>query len=74
MERLGMFLPDNADKMRQILLHMFTWRRNPVLHHGDMRLKNIIVDQHGSIAGGARLGTAPRAFRLCGTYRLRCTI
>ena len=32
-----------------ILLHMFTWRRNPVLHHGDMRLKNIIVDQHGSI-------------------------
>ena len=37
-------------KRCQILLHMFTWRRNPVLHHGDMRLKNIIVDQHGSIA------------------------
>ena len=50
LERLGMFLPDNADKMRQILAHMSTWRRNPVLHHGDMRLKNVIVDQHGQIA------------------------
>ncbi|HZA95271.1 MAG TPA: phosphotransferase, partial [Burkholderiaceae bacterium] len=49
LERLGMFLPDNADKMRQILAHMSAWRRNPVLHHGDMRLKNIIVDQDGRI-------------------------
>ena len=49
LERLGMFLPDNADKMRQILAHMSAWRRNPVLHHGDMRLKNVIVDQDGEI-------------------------
>jgi len=49
LERLGMFLPDNADKMRQILAHMSTWRRNPVLHHGDMRLKNVIVDQDGQV-------------------------
>ena len=50
LERLGMFLPDNADQLRQILRHMSTWRRNPVLHHGDMRLKNVIVDQHGTVA------------------------
>lgn len=50
LERLGMFLPDNADKMRQILAHMSNWRRNPVLHHGDMRLKNVIVDEDGQIA------------------------
>jgi aminoglycoside phosphotransferase (APT) family kinase protein len=50
LERLGMFLSDNADKMRQILAHMSTWRRNPVLHHGDMRLKNVIVDRGGKIA------------------------
>ena len=49
LERLGMFFPDNADRMRQILGHMSAWRRNPVLHHGDMRLKNIIVDPHGKI-------------------------
>jgi len=50
LEQLGMFLPDNANKMRQILAHMSTWRRNPVLHHGDMRLKNIIVDHEGQVA------------------------
>jgi aminoglycoside phosphotransferase (APT) family kinase protein len=49
LERLGMFLPDNADRMRQILAHMSAWRRNPVLHHGDMRLKNVIVDHDGRI-------------------------
>lgn len=49
LEQMGMFLPDSAEKMRQILAHMSTWRRNPVLHHGDMRLKNIIVDQYGKI-------------------------
>jgi aminoglycoside phosphotransferase (APT) family kinase protein len=49
LERLGMLLPDNADRMRQILVHMSAWRRNPVLHHGDMRLKNIIVDRDGRI-------------------------
>ena len=49
LERLGMFLPDNANKMREILAHMSTWRRNPVLHHGDIRLKNVIVDPDGQI-------------------------
>ncbi|HKO67661.1 MAG TPA: aminoglycoside phosphotransferase family protein [Burkholderiaceae bacterium] len=49
LERLEMLLPDNASKMRQILAHMSTWRRNPVLHHGDMRLKNIIVDAYGKV-------------------------
>lgn len=49
LERLGMFLPDNANKMREILAHMSTWRRNPVLHHGDLRLKNVIVDPDGRI-------------------------
>ena len=44
-----MFLPDNAKKMRQILAHMSSWRRNPVLHHGDMRLKNVIVDPQGEV-------------------------
>lgn len=50
LERLEMFLPDNAEKMRKTLAHMSSWRRNPVLHHGDMRLKNIIVDHEGKIA------------------------
>ena len=49
LERLGMFLPDNANKMRDILAHMSTWRRNPVLHHGDIRLKNVIVDADGKV-------------------------
>lgn len=49
LERLQMVLPDSANKMRQILAHMCAWRRNPVLHHGDMRLKNIIVNPHGKI-------------------------
>lgn len=43
------FLPDNAEKMRRTLQHMCTWRRNPVLHHGDMRLKNVIVGTDGKI-------------------------
>lgn len=50
LERLQMFLPDNAEKMRRTLSLMSTWRRNPVLHHGDMRLKNVIVDHDGQIA------------------------
>ena len=49
LERMQMFLPDNADKMRRTLALMSTWRRNPVLHHGDMRLKNVIVDQQDQI-------------------------
>lgn len=49
MERLGMFLPDNAEKLQRTLAHMATWRRNPVLHHGDMRLKNVLVDDEGKI-------------------------
>lgn len=50
LEKLGMFLPDNAEKMRRTLAHMSGWRRNPVLHHGDMRLKNVIVDDAGKIS------------------------
>lgn len=50
LEKLGMFLPDNAEKMRRTLAHMGGWRRNPVLHHGDMRLKNVIVDEAGKIS------------------------
>jgi len=50
LERLGMFLPDNAAEMRRTLAYMCTRRRNPVLHHGDMRLKNVIVDHDGKIA------------------------
>jgi aminoglycoside phosphotransferase (APT) family kinase protein len=51
LQRLGMFLPDNADRMRQVLAHMSGWRRNPVLHHGDMRLKNVIVAPQGKVIG-----------------------
>jgi len=49
LEQLGMLLPDNAKKMRRTLSHMCTWRRNPVLHHGDMRLKNVIVNHAAKI-------------------------
>lgn len=49
LEALGMFLPDNADRMRRTLAHVCSWRRSPVLHHGDMRLKNVIVDHAGAI-------------------------
>ncbi len=49
LERLGMLLPDNAEKMRRTLAYVCTWRRNPVLHHGDMRLKNLIVDHAGKV-------------------------
>ena len=49
LERLGMFLPDNADRMRRTLEHMCSWRRTSVLHHGDVRLKNVILDHDGKI-------------------------
>jgi len=49
LERLGMLLPVNAETMRRTLAYMCTWRHNPVLHHGDMRLKNVIVDHEGKI-------------------------
>jgi aminoglycoside phosphotransferase (APT) family kinase protein len=51
LERREMLLPENAHKLRRTLALMSTWRRNPVLHHGDMRLKNVIVDAESLIVG-----------------------
>jgi hygromycin-B 4-O-kinase len=37
-------------KLRQRVAEMRRWRKPPVLHHGDLRLKNVIVDAKGGIA------------------------
>jgi len=74
LERLGMLLPVNAERMRRTLAYMCTWRRNPVLHHGDMRLKNVIVDHEGKIVAALDWETARRASPHYGICRSRCTI
>jgi hygromycin-B 4-O-kinase len=51
LEALLVLPKENAATLRRTLAHMSGWRRNPVLHHGDMRLKNVIVDRTGSITG-----------------------
>jgi hygromycin-B 4-O-kinase len=34
------------DDLRAALLEMRGWRKRAVLHHGDLRLKNVLVDAH----------------------------
>ena len=61
--RIGMLLRHRmidarqASRLRRRAAEMARWRKPPVLHHGDLRLKNAIVDRRlGSPARGPRLG------------------
>ena len=46
-----------ASRLRRRAAEMARWRKPPVLHHGDLRLKNAIVDpDSGQLARGSRLG------------------
>src|SRR5262249_27539917 len=36
-------------KIGEALREMEGWKKKPVLHHGDMRLKNVLVDKGGEI-------------------------
>lgn len=50
LDRLGM-LPTGALKaLRATLRDVARWEPEPVLHHGDLRLKNAVVDREGAVA------------------------
>jgi hygromycin-B 4-O-kinase len=38
---------DALEELRESVQAMRRWRRTPVLHHGDLRLKNVIADEEG---------------------------
>ena len=38
-----------AGKLMQQLKMMRQWKQKPCLHHGDLRLKNVMADQKGRI-------------------------
>ena len=44
LQRHSMLTADGAKEARSVLEEMRGWRRTPVLHHGDLRLKNVLVD------------------------------
>ena len=41
---------DQLKRLRTIVREMERWKPSPVLNHGDMRLKNVVVDGAGAIA------------------------
>lgn len=49
LERLHVLTSAAAAELRRVLGHMMGWRRNAVLHHGDVRLKNVMIDANARI-------------------------
>jgi hygromycin-B 4-O-kinase len=47
LRRQGVLPADAFDELRESVSAMRRWRRTPVLHHGDLRLKNVIADEEG---------------------------
>ena len=48
---LGMISDRQADSLRRTLAEVEAWEGDPVLNHGDLRLKNVVVDSEGRILG-----------------------
>jgi aminoglycoside phosphotransferase (APT) family kinase protein len=47
--RTGILLPANLKKLRRQLQLMRGWNRSPTLSHGDMRLKNVMLNERQKI-------------------------
>lgn len=44
-----MILPKNIPEIKAKLKKMESWRKKPSLNHGDIRLKNVMIDKQGKI-------------------------
>lgn len=44
-----MIFPKNISAVKAIFKEMESWKERPSLSHGDIRLKNVMVDNHGKI-------------------------
>ena len=49
--QMDMISDRQAESLRQTLAEVGAWDGRPVLNHGDLRLKNIVVDEEGRILG-----------------------
>lgn len=47
--RTGVLLPPNLKKLRREVEKMRAWKIRPTLNHGDIRLKNVMLDEKGKI-------------------------
>jgi aminoglycoside phosphotransferase (APT) family kinase protein len=50
LEKNDMMSPKEFKKLKRILKEIEKWKEKPVLNHGDMRLKNILVTKEGVIS------------------------
>ncbi len=49
LDRYQMLTREQKTALAATVEQMMTWTDQPSLHHGDMRLKNVLVDEHGTI-------------------------
>lgn len=49
LQRARMLSRPQAESLQQALAEMRRWRKPPVLNHGDLRLKNLVVDDAGQV-------------------------
>jgi len=49
--RHGLVSGDQLTTLQQTLDRLLEWSADPVLNHGDLRLKNVLVDAEGAIVG-----------------------
>ncbi len=49
LERHKLLKPDQLRTLREVVGEMKAWTASPVLNHGDMRLKNVVVDKTGNL-------------------------
>lgn len=49
LQRARMLSKPQADSLHEALAEMRRWRKPPVLNHGDLRLKNLVVDDAGEV-------------------------